>query len=201
MRASVERWLGENRSAMLSMARKFQGRATRADDIVQEASLAAMSLLDKAASVSSPRKWLIAITRYVGLRVWRKRKGRARHDRTLLTDRPEWVGDDALASWREAESLGELRDRVLEVAARLPRGQRNVIMAMFDAMDDDEIAAVEGVAESTVRVRRCRAIQGLRQLLAVETDVPPSVVSRIHRLTAWPRVGRRLRLGHLVRVA
>lgn len=204
MRAAVERWLAENRSAMLSMARKFEGRANRADDVVQEASLVAMSMLDKAASVSSPRKWLVAITRYVGLRVWRKRKRRARHDLALLTDRPDWVGEDGLASWREAESLGELKDLVFPVAARLPRGQRNVIMAMFDAMDDDEIAAMEGVAESTVRVRRHRAVQKLRQLLATKTNVSPSVrpsvplVIRIHSGTSWPRVCSRVLTRSLI---
>ena len=111
-RASVERWLANHRGAMLSVARRFAGRATSAEDIVQEASMVAMSLLAKAPSVSSPRKWLSAITRNVGLHVWRKRKGTARHHNAFLMDRPDdWFGEDPVANWHEAESLGARESR------------------------------------------------------------------------------------------
>ncbi len=188
VRRMVEQWLAEYRDAMLEVASRFEGKAIRAEDIVQEAASVAVSLSDKAVNVASPRKWLASVTRNVGLRVWRKRKRRAEHDETLLTDRPDWLGEDAMTSWLQAALLGELRNRLVEAIRCLPAAQGRVVLGMLDGLEDDEIAKMEGIKQTTVRVRRHRAVLRLREMLVAETSVfhppthPPTHLARILRI-------------------
>ena len=93
---AVEQWISEHRSAMLAMARRFEGGMTRADDIVQEALTIAWRRRCKTGPVDSIKGWLLTITRYVGLRAVTKRKRRADHDDTFEQDPPAWLKDDAV---------------------------------------------------------------------------------------------------------
>ena len=56
------------------------------------------------------------------------------------------------------------RERVLEAAHELSEPLREVVVAMLDDMSDEEIATRCGVAVSTVRVRRHRAIRAVQQV-------------------------------------
>ena len=159
---------------MLAMARRFEGGMTLADDIVQEASLVAMSLVDKAASVSAPPQVACGHheERWVARVEEAECQGASRQ--STAEGSSGWFGEDPTATWQEAMALSGLKCRVMEAIVELPPKQRNVVLDMLNGMEDDEIAAMEGVAESTVRVRRHRAVRKMRQALAVETNVLPS---------------------------
>lgn len=98
----MERLLSAHRKAMLAVARRFEGRVTRADDIVQQASLEALSAAHKLPVVKRADAWLLGITWNVGLCVVVKRKRRARHDEALLAAVPTGPVEDVttiLSRW------------------------------------------------------------------------------------------------------
>lgn len=159
---TVERLLSAHRMAMLAVARRFEGRVTRADDIVQQASLEALSAAHKLPFVKRVDAWLLGITRNVGLRVVAKRKRRARLDEALLAACPDWACGGRDDDLKQTDSLAESRDRVLGAACCLPPSLRMVVYGMLDDMEDDLLAEREAIAKATVRVRRHRAIHRLR---------------------------------------
>lgn len=112
---------------MLRAAAPFAGGGTGADDIVQLASLEALSRLADLTTIEAPAAWLVGITRNVGLRVYRKRNHRARL-------RLEWSRkDETLAdahrrhvlSWSVAGNDSR-RERVFEAAQQLTDPLREV---------------------------------------------------------------------------
>ena len=163
--ANKQQWLKEHRRMMLSYARRYAGTVSRAEDIVQEALTIAWSRRDKAATVDSLERWLLGITKNVGLRTVTKRKRRAGHNNTLRADPPYWLRDDVLEEWLSGNGGQDSWDRVLEALDQLPPAQRRVLLDMLDGTEDSEIAENEAIAVATVRVRRYRAISSLRQAL------------------------------------
>ena len=157
---------------MLSYARRYAGTVSRAEDIVQEALKIAWSRRDKAATVDSLERWLLGITKNVGLRTVTKRKRRAGHNNTLRTDPPDWLRDDVLEEWLSGKAGQDSWDCVLEALDQLPPAQRRVLLQVLDGTEDSEIAENEAIAVATVRVRRYRAISLLRQALWSGASTP-----------------------------
>ncbi|MDE2782848.1 MAG: sigma-70 family RNA polymerase sigma factor [Gemmatimonadota bacterium] len=159
--ATLERWLTEHRAAMLEVARRYEGHAIRADDIVQEAAVKALSLTDRVPAVKHPCQWLRTITRYAGLRAATRRKhrgeiwGKGLADPTVGLERePRVVGN-----W---EREGVLYDRlgiVTDAVRHLHPSQREVVRLKLDGKRDDEIAEALEISKATVRVRWHRGIK------------------------------------------
>ena len=65
----------------------------------------------------------------------------------------------------------ELRDRLQAALAKLAPGDREIlVMRNLEQMPADEIAAVLGIKEGTVRVRHLRALERLRGLLDLKGE-------------------------------
>lgn len=165
---TLERLLSAHRQAMLAVARRFEGRVNRADDIVQQASLEALSAAHKLPVVICAEAWLLGITRNVGLRVVAKRKRRARLDEALLAACPDWACGGRDDDLKQTDSLAESRDRLLGATCCLPPSLRMVVYGMLDDMEDDLLAERAAIAKATVRVRRHRAIHRLRAHLRAQ---------------------------------
>ena len=153
---------------MVRAAAPFAGGGTGADDIVQLASLEALSRLDDLTTIEVPAAWLAGVARNVGLRVYRKRNRRARLRRIWSRNEDETLADThrrIVLSWSTGGNDSR-RERVLEAAQQLTGPQREVVAAMLDDMTDEEIATHYEVSVSTVRVRRHRAIRAVQQIFS-----------------------------------
>lgn len=160
----LERWLTDHRAAMLEVARRYEGSAIRAEDIVQEAAVKAISLTDRAPAVEHPRRWLRTITRHAGLRAVTKSKRRRELwvkglvDPTIELEQELRSVDD----WEREVILSDRLGIVLDAVRQLHPAQREVIWSRLDGKRDDEIAKALGISKTTVRVRWHRAVKMLR---------------------------------------
>ena len=153
---------------MVRAATPFAGGGTGADDIVQMASLEALSRIGDLTEIRAPLAWLAGVTRNVGLRVYRKRNRRARLCTEWSRNEDESPADARrriVFSW-SANGNDSQRERVIEAAQQLTGPLRDVVMAMLDDMSDEEIATHCDVSVSTVRVRRHRAIRAVQQIFS-----------------------------------
>ena len=126
-------WLSGYRGRMLAVARRFAGRATTAEDIVQQALQVAYNARGQLKKTSATGAWLVRITYSVGLRI---RSKRARRQELL---REHWL--------REGDSLevaGSKADprvaEVLEAMQGLPASQQEIVRCVLvDGLSDGEI--------------------------------------------------------------
>ena len=165
---------------MVRAATPFAGGGTAADDIVQLASLEALSRVEDLTTIGVPAAWLAGVARNVGLRVYRKRKRRARLRKEWSRNEDETLADAhrrIVLSW-SVDGIDSRRELVLEAAHELSEPLREVVVAMLDDMSDEEIATRCGVAVSTVRVRRHRAIRAVQQVFSGGGRITPSGVLR-----------------------
>ena len=154
-------WLSGYRGRMLAVARRFAGRATTAEDIVQQALQAAYNARGQLKKTSATGAWLVRITYSVGLRI---RSKRARRQELL---REHWL--------REGDSLevaGSKADprvaEVLEAMQGLPASQQEIVRCVLvDGLSDGEIAEKLGRPRGTVRVYKHRAVGTLKGKLHV----------------------------------
>ena len=165
--ARLQRWLTDYRPAMLAVARRYEGRAIRAEDIVQDAAVKAISLTGRVPKVERPRQWLRTITRHAALRAVTRRRRRAKllmqglEDPTVDLDREERV----LKDWETDASLSERLGLVMDAVGSLRPTLREVVWLRLDGKQNDEIAKTLQITRATVRVRWHRAIKALRDTL------------------------------------
>lgn len=197
-------WLDRYRRHMVSAAIPFAGGGTAADDIVQLASLEALSRVEDLTTIGAPAAWLAGVARNVGLRVYRKRNRRARLRKKWARNEDERLADAhrrIVLSW-SVDGIDSRRERVLEAAQELSEPLREVVVAMLDDMSDEEIATHCEVSVSTVRVRRHRAIRAVQQVfrrggntfgwITQPFDVDPPDCMRAALPSTFPRVVARL---------
>ncbi len=163
-RSLVAKWIAEHRDAMVHVAIQFSGAGTDAQDVVQDASIVALGLAPSADMITSPRGWLMGITRNVGRRLLTKRMRRAAK---LQVWRGELQGRaDADLQRALAGYPNDMRDHLFGEVRRLPKGPRSVVVRMMANMDDHEIAEDMEVTRTTVRSYRFRAIRTLAAILS-----------------------------------
>jgi RNA polymerase sigma-70 factor (ECF subfamily) len=140
---------------MRSLARSLVTNAADADDIAQDAWLAASSWRD--ADRSPPRKWLATIVRNLSIRRARTSANREHRERDVARD-------EALASPEELAARMETQRRLAEAVLRLSEPYRStVILRYTDELDPSEIARRQHIPAATVRSRLKRALEMLRQ--------------------------------------
>ena len=163
-RALVARWLVVHHAAMLRSASSFADSVHAPEDIVARARFVALERHMEAGDVDSPRGWVLAITKSVGLQVVRKRDRRSELRGAALPDDADRLGsgdEDVFQQWPD-----ENRDQVLEIAQDLPDAIRELVDdVLIDGLDDDEIAKRHGITRSAVRQRRRRAIEAIQRRL------------------------------------
>lgn len=147
--------VAEHQQAVRGFLRRFTGQAADADDIAQEAFVAAWSRLDRFEGRSSLRSWLCGI----GLRIARDaRRSRARADRRERL-------------WSEEQGTEEgapLEDRlaVSQAMAELPEEQRAAVaLCLGEGFSHAEAAAILGAPLGTVKSHVARGRERLLRAL------------------------------------
>ncbi|HUE97575.1 MAG TPA: RNA polymerase sigma factor [Longimicrobiaceae bacterium] len=141
------------------VAFRLLGHAEDAEDLVQDAFIAALTKID---SYDSSRDFAPWFYRILVNRCLNARKARARRAVSELPPDAASSGPSPLA---EAER-SELRDQLRVALARLPDRQRTIV-AMFDieGFSSPEIAEMLGISDGTVRWHLHQARRVLREAL------------------------------------
>ena len=145
---------------MRSLARALCADAAGAEDLVQDAFVAA---LEKGpARASSPSAWLARVL--ANLSTDRRRAESARRERERRTSRAE-----AVPSAGDLVERAEVQRRLVECVLALPEPYRaTVLERWFEERTPDEIARRLGIPASTVRTRLARGLALLRERLERE---------------------------------
>jgi RNA polymerase sigma-70 factor (ECF subfamily) len=170
--AAFEELVVRNRRAVFRAALAALGNPAEADDVAQEAFVAAYRKLDSFRGEAAFRTWLLSIA-------WRKamdrRKSLARWVRTTITARSEHDNDeDAIermpssdGTQEEALARGELQVQVRRLIATLPRKLREtLLLAASGEYSYEQVAAMLNTPVGTVKWRVSEARRVLKQKLA-----------------------------------
>jgi len=161
-----------NAPRMLSVARRFMGQESDAQDVVQEAFVSAFRALDKFSGDSTISTWLHRIT--VNAALMRLRKRTRRNERHIDDLLPQFLDDghmaDARNGWQsspdEAVATKELRSVVRESIDQLPDSYRSVLLLRdIEQHSTEETAELMNISTSAVKTRLHRARLALRTLL------------------------------------
>ena len=156
----IERWRG----VMLRVAIGYVDDPHAAEDIVQQASVAALEMAGRKPNVEGwvrdPRRWLTGITRNVA-----RSHCRTQVRREVIRQRNEVdIRGELYPHTDDGGDTAWLCQRTVDTAERvLTDKQRRVVRGMLDGKTDDEIARAEGMARGTVRWHRHKAIQVIRE--------------------------------------
>jgi len=135
-------------------ARSLARDADEADDVVQDALVAALDKIHQFEPGTNLRAWLFTITRNTFITHRRRRRIRTHlplDDETLDLQAPP------------AQEARIAQSHLAAAYERLPRPQREVLaLVVFESMSYEQAAAILAVAVGTVRSRLSRARAGLR---------------------------------------
>jgi RNA polymerase sigma-70 factor (sigma-E family) len=153
-----DRWVEARGPALLRLAHVLTGNAADAEDVVQDALSRALPRWDRIARVEDVDAYVRRMVVNAHTSWWRKFRRRESPAADVRT------GEVALGP---GEDLGHDERRRLWSACRaLPEAQRTaVVLRYYEQLEYDEIAALTGVREGTVRSRVSRGIAGLRESL------------------------------------
>lgn len=145
----------EHGPALLRYLRRLTGRAEGSEDLLQETFVQALKGLDRVDAALSPKAWLFAIARHLGLNARQRR-------RDLLA-----LPDELPAGPRERPD--PRREDMREAIAALPDKQREALqLRLTDGLSYEEIAQVLDIPVGTVRSRLHAAVNTLRDALRQE---------------------------------
>ena len=158
-------WVVECRGRMEALARHLVDDPDLADDMVQEAVIAAIESgradPEHVANVRDPCGWLVGIVRYVALQWLRKVARRSR-----LLSRNELEIYEMLFPEMEDDSdwdVDRLGQQVLDMGPKqLTHKQLAVVKLILDGKTDAEIAEALNITPTTVRSHRSGSIRRLR---------------------------------------
>lgn len=159
--------LARLRDGVRIMALRALGSADAAEEVAQETLARALSALEsgRLANPQSLPAYVHGIARHVIADVHRSRK------RTVPLGfdggaAPELDGPDALDGLISSEQM----DRVREALEELSPGDREVLrLSFFEGLTPSEIAESQGVPPPTVRKRKSRALERLRQVFFLDS--------------------------------
>ena len=161
------------------------GAGADSDDVVQEAFVKAYRALGAFRTDAQFRPWLLRIVANETRNAVRAGRRRADRERMAylagggdLLPQLAAAGSDPERSTQDRAGLEALRRQVLA----LPDAQRRVIACRFLLdLDEEETAAVLGVARGTVKSRTHRGLRRLRRLAAAEPAGPLEPDAEVHR--------------------
>lgn len=162
-RKEVSRLAVLHHGPIFGYCRRRLGNDSEADDALQETFMRAFKYWHSYDPTRDARKWLFGIAHNVCVEVARTRK---RH--MTVSELPD-PGDDRSATEVALERLAAEEDleRVRRELDKLPdRARRILELRFFGHMNSAEIAGLEGMKETAVRVALHRALEGLREKLA-----------------------------------
>lgn len=146
----------EHGPALLAFLRRRFNRGG-AEDLLQETFVQAARSVSRVADAASPRAWLFAIARHVGLAAARRRREEAALPDQIAA--PEGPKPDP--------RLDEMRAAIAE----LPEAMREALeLRLREELSYEEIADVLQVPVGTVRSRLHHAVRQLQQRLAAKSE-------------------------------
>ncbi len=155
--------------SLRAFAMSLCGNIDRADDLVQETLLRALTYIDSFEPGTNMPAWLFTILRNLFREEFRKRRREVEdvdgHYAEMLVSRPEQTG---------RVEFGELRAAL----ATLPAEQRDaLILVGASDFSYDQAAAICGCAVGTIKSRVNRARTRLADLLAIDSIDPDHVTA------------------------
>ena len=143
-----------------AFAISLSGSVDRADDLVQETLLRAMTSIDSFKPGTNMCAWLFTILRNFSRSEFRKRRREVEDaDGSYL---------DSLQSPPEQHSRLEFKE-LFDALAKLPFVQREAVLLVAAAgFSYEDAAAISGTAEGTIKSRVNRARRRLAELLVIE---------------------------------
>ncbi|WP_030442727.1 SigE family RNA polymerase sigma factor [Actinoplanes subtropicus] len=145
--------------ALLRFAYVLSGDAHLAEDLVQEVLARLHRRWGRITAMQHPEAYVRAaiVRQFLS---WRRRRASTE---AILPEVPEPAGLD------EPQQRVLARDQMWRLLGGLPRAQRAVLVLRFYCdLPDDEIAALLGRAESTVRSQASRALARMRTMMVEE---------------------------------
>lgn len=151
--------LVEHREFVLALARSLTRDDASADDLAQDAMVAALSRPPTTVSV---RGWLATVLRTRAV-------DRARHERRRATREQTAARPEATASSSTSLEQIELQHGVVSAVLALDEPYRSVVVAVYyDGLTPTQYAERRGVPAGTVRAQLSRALAQLRTKLDAE---------------------------------
>lgn len=153
--ADFEKYVRGRGPALYRLAYLLVGDPHDAQDLVQDVLGSASLRWAKVRAADSVDAYLRRAVCNAAASRWRRRARRPE----LLGDPPEQVAPGRVDV--------ELRDEVLALLRRLPRGQREVLVLRFyEELTEAETAGVLGIAVGTVKSQASKAAASMRTLIA-----------------------------------
>ena len=154
--------VGRYRMMALSVALHLSGQRETAEDLVQEAMLAAFVSLDRLRDPGCFRSWLYGTVLNV-TRAWRRRQA------ARPVSLGEWQAVEVIADPADLTAEHELRWIVTSALRSLPEASRTaLVLFYYDGLSLREIAARLGVTTAAVKSRLHKGRSQLGRLLAAE---------------------------------
>ena len=153
--AAFDDWVAARGPALLRLAYVLTGNAADADDVVQDALSRALPRWDRISRVEDVDAYVRRMVINAHTSWWRKFR---RRESPVADVRP----DEVVSGPGDAMAVDE-RARLWAACRALPVDQRTaVVLRYYEQLEYDEIAALTGVREGTVRSRVSRGIAVLR---------------------------------------
>jgi RNA polymerase sigma-70 factor (ECF subfamily) len=166
-RAAVEQLLELHGDRLHSIATRLCRNRDDADDLVQETFLQAFRKWAQFAGEADPMSWLYSIAARACQRMHRRRAGEPAHQLSLEADAPFADELVAVPDAGDPAARAEQRARLEAAILALPLTYRMpLVLKDIVGLEVEAIAAVLGVAPTTVRTRAHRARMRLRTALA-----------------------------------
>ena len=155
--------ISRHRSMVLALSRRLLGDATLAGDAVQEASLAALTGLERLRSPERFAAWYAGIALNIG-RQWLRKDA-------VIGPLPDGLLDCRPGPEEQAE-VAEMAERVLQAVEVLPEGQREAVLAFYwQGLTHAEAAVELGITPGAVKARLHQARAALAPQLASQFPV------------------------------
>lgn len=155
-------WVAARGPALLRLAYVITGNATDAEDVVQDALSRALPRWERISQVEDVDAYVKRMVVNAHTSWWRKFR-RRESPTPVVVDSGETVAGPGDGPGHDD------RQRLWAACRALPEAQRTaVVLRYYEQLEYDEIAALTGVAEGTVRSRVSRGLAGLRAGLGVE---------------------------------
>jgi RNA polymerase sigma-70 factor (sigma-E family) len=154
-------WVAVRGPSLLRLAYVLTGNTADAEDVVQDALSRALPRWDRISQVADVDAYVRRMVVNAHTSWWRRFRRRESPAAEVRSEGVVSGPGDGMAS--------DERPRLWAACRALPQDQRTaVVLRYYEQLDYDEIAAVTGVREGTVRSRVSRGIAVLRQQMGEE---------------------------------